>query len=321
MPKPHKSWNFTLNNYSVAEVEMVSKWAAECQRALVSKEVGDSGTPHLQGAFTFKTAKRLAALKKLCPRAHWEPMRVEDSSFLYVLKTDSELVVEVDNRKRKGKRTDLDRVAELVDSGANLLEIVDEAPVAYIKYNKGIRELMTVKRRRVKAAYTLEDFVKPPYLFTDKIAVIMWGPTGMGKTEFALAHFENPLLVSHMDDLQRFVYGLNDGIVFDDMSFNHLPRTSQIHLLDRRERSIHCRFYNGVIPANTPRIFTTNEPDGYIMDIDDPAIRRRVDVLPVGDRLYPAALEEEDAAAVLVELGDRRAPVIDLSFLDDDDSE
>ncbi|KAL0209856.1 hypothetical protein P9112_009940 [Eukaryota sp. TZLM1-RC] len=74
---PVKSWFFTLNNPSEEETNALVddlKGLARC--ATVGKEVGESGTPHLQGCFVLRDAMKLKDLKnKLNERAHWEPMK------------------------------------------------------------------------------------------------------------------------------------------------------------------------------------------------------------------------------------------------------
>lgn len=70
-----KRWCFTLNNYD--ETELVSLRQSLSQKeiryAIFGKEVGDSGTPHLQGYLSSTKAKRLSGVKKLVgDRAHVE---------------------------------------------------------------------------------------------------------------------------------------------------------------------------------------------------------------------------------------------------------
>ena len=103
------------------------------------------------------------------------------------------------------------------------------------------------------------------------------GPTGTGKTQWALHQFKNPLLVSHLDTLRKLT-GEHDGIVFDDMSFAHMPRESVIHLLDWDERrEIHCRYSCAIIPAHTRKIFTSNKDFAEVFPYDESgAIRRRI---------------------------------------------
>lgn len=68
-----RSFCFTLNNYTEEEVEQVKTW--DCKYLIFGKEVGESGTPHLQGYVSLANAKTLTALKKLQARAHWEIAR------------------------------------------------------------------------------------------------------------------------------------------------------------------------------------------------------------------------------------------------------
>lgn len=108
--------------------------------------------------------------------------------------------------------------------------------------------------------------------------IFLWGLTNTGKTQWAVHCFENPLIVSHMDDLGRFSSTVHDGIVFDDMAFAHMPREAAIHLLDWDfERSIHIRYKTAMLPKNTRKIFTSNRPFHEVFPADDTgAIRRRV---------------------------------------------
>ena len=71
---PARKWVFTLNNYTEADIERIKGVlkADACYYAVVGKEVGESGTPHLQGFVHFKARIRLTApCKKLHDKAHW----------------------------------------------------------------------------------------------------------------------------------------------------------------------------------------------------------------------------------------------------------
>lgn len=65
-----RNWCFTLNNYT--EDEVASIQALEVKYIIYGKEVGENGTPHLQGFINFDKPTRLAACKKINERAHWE---------------------------------------------------------------------------------------------------------------------------------------------------------------------------------------------------------------------------------------------------------
>lgn len=104
--------------------------------------------------------------------------------------------------------------------------------------------------------------------------LILCGPTNRGKTTLAKSLMPHGLFVSHMDQLRNF--NGHEGVIFDDMSFKHLPREGQICVLDTHEnRAIHVRYGIATLKAGTPRIITTNRSPDDILNIYDGAIARR----------------------------------------------
>lgn len=111
------------------------------------------------------------------------------------------------------------------------------------------------------------------------LSLIIEGPSGLGKTSLAKLLLPKALFCSHVDTLKSFQIGVHEGIIFDDVTFSHLPRVTQIHICDTYDnRDIHCRHSNAFIPAHTPRIFTTNEKHYNVVKTDDEAIARRTTV-------------------------------------------
>ena len=56
---PAKKWCFTLCNYTPEDVEYLkSSNVPLCQKIMFQSEIGEEGTPHLQGWVEFKTKKR-----------------------------------------------------------------------------------------------------------------------------------------------------------------------------------------------------------------------------------------------------------------------
>ena len=72
-----RCWTWTLNNYTEEdEFELQSYFEKKAKFAIYGKEIGASGTPHLQGFTYYKNAKTFGDLKKLCGgRLHIEETR------------------------------------------------------------------------------------------------------------------------------------------------------------------------------------------------------------------------------------------------------
>ena len=87
LPK-FKNWCFTLNNYTQLEVDALKACGNLVKYMVVGHEVGESGTPHLQGFVTMKNAVRFNSMKQLLgDRAHIEPAREKvEKNFRYCTK-------------------------------------------------------------------------------------------------------------------------------------------------------------------------------------------------------------------------------------------
>lgn len=69
---PSVRWCFTLNNYTEDEKLQISSIVPNfCKYYIVGEEVGENGTPHLQGYIEFKTKKRPKSIFDNV-RIHWE---------------------------------------------------------------------------------------------------------------------------------------------------------------------------------------------------------------------------------------------------------
>lgn len=93
-------------------------------------------------------------------------------------------------------------------------------------------------------------------------SVVLLGPSGIGKTVWARQKLSqlSTLLVGHLDDLRKFEVGRHQALLFDEVTFFHIPLKEQIKIVDVDEpRSIHGRYRPSVIPAGVQKIFTCTE--------------------------------------------------------------
>jgi len=179
--------------------------------------------------------------------------------------------------------------AELLQSYIEAPTLVDALVLAGIN-PKSILDMTVLRRekrpRETEHQYDIDSWLIPPVV--DFKCFFIHGTSDCGKTQWAKAHFKNPLVCRDTDDLKNFVPGHHDGIVFDDMSFAHWPRTSVIHLLDWDEdSSIRCRNTNALIPRHTPKIFCANTEEEDVFGPKETAKCRRITRrLKVTGKLY-----------------------------------
>ncbi len=70
-----KNWCFTHNNYEIEHIqEAKNTFEAQAEKYIFAQEVGEAGTPHLQGFVRFKAKVRFTFVQKLFPSwgVHWE---------------------------------------------------------------------------------------------------------------------------------------------------------------------------------------------------------------------------------------------------------
>ena len=136
--------------------------------------------------------------------------------------------------------------------------LAEKAPHIYFLNGSRIKPMLTERVGTPEPKlFTLADFNRPA--LTLEKPVVLHGATECCKTEFALAHFDSPLVVRRRDDLKR-ARGVTDGIVFDDVDFSEWTPEDVICLLNTdKPRSLPARYSDAFIEADIPMIFTTNK--------------------------------------------------------------
>lgn len=166
---------------------------------------------------------------------------------------------EVGTPKTAGQRSDLASFRDAIKSGKSEKRLLEDHPNEFFKYYRSIPYIRSLTREVMPPKYKLTDYNHEPVDLS--IAWLFVGKSGMGKTHFALAHFKNPLLVTHLDQLGHLTSD-HDGIVIDDLDFRHCPFPQIVNLLDMEtDRHVHIRYQTALIPAGTKRIFTSNRDD------------------------------------------------------------
>lgn len=102
-----------------------------------------------------------------------------------------------------------------------------------------------------------------------KFALLLSGKPGTGKSQWALAQFERPFVITDYDDLKDIPSGC-DGLVFDDQSFAMCRKEMKLSVLCVDEnRRFRTRHVSANVPP-LPRIFTCNDLDFIFGNPQDP---------------------------------------------------
>jgi len=291
---------FTVNN-PTAQLEPCT-WGDKVIFVQWQSEIGENGTHHFQGYMEFKKPVSITYLHSLpgLHDAHFEARRgtrdqarayctpdkgtgVEDPTYI-------EGPWQFGQWRTQGQRTDLIELQNDLKAGYSLRYISNNHFSNFLRYYKAVERWIELNRPpTVEKKYPLDSFNIPPVDL--KFAQLITGGPGFGKTRYAVAHFNNPLFVRHMDELLCLQIGEHDGIIFDELNFSHFPCGARINLLDLElPAQVHCRYRHVTIPQGLPRIFCHNRDDIFYSHTDTieerGAINRRLRILKVDHCLF-----------------------------------
>lgn len=137
-----KHWCFTLNNYTQENVDHIIDNAAEFDYVVFGREIGDSGTPHLQGFVSFPTRVRRTVCIEKIGQAHFTVARSVDNSIQYC-KKDGDFV-EIGNKPSgSGSRNDLEAFKAAVVNGClDLKKLRADFSEVVAKYPKFVHDFV-----------------------------------------------------------------------------------------------------------------------------------------------------------------------------------
>jgi len=246
-----------------------------------------TGREHIQMYVQFaRKCRGIKKLQDLLGPCHVEIARgTAEQNIAYCSKDDTRVEGpwRSGNPSTQGRRNDILAFRDAIKSGSSDRELAESHFASYIKYHRSVPKLRQLFSEDNTPKYKLSDFDHEELPLD--LPTLVWGYTAFGKSHFALAHFKNPMLVTHLDQLEN-ITDKHDGLVFDDMDFRHLHFTAIINLLDiEMDRHVHIRYTTAKIRAGLKRIFTFNNPDIFsvpnLTDFQKDAIARRISVVEI----------------------------------------
>ena len=179
-----RNWLLTVNNPQ-QEWSQISfpETVAYCVGQL---ESGESGTPHWQLLIKFKHPVRLRQVKLIFPTCHAEVRNGSElQAMKYVLKEESRLAPlspfgisqeQVEcllNSSKKRSSGNLTLIKEKLDEGWTEAQIADEYFGDWVRHFRAFRAYKLIKQ-------------KPRYLSEVPEIIVIYGPTGTGKSRYCL---------------------------------------------------------------------------------------------------------------------------------------
>lgn len=202
-----RTWCFTINNYTHEDEHYVFQLAWYCRYVICGREVGESGTPHLQGYVVFENAVRISTVSEYLPRAHLEPAKGDsDQNYAYCTKEGDffEYGNRPDTQKTKGDKN-RQRYAEAVQAAReNRWKDVPEDIL--VRSGNGLRLAVLLT-----AESNLED--------TEEKMEWYYGASGTGKSR--KAREENPDAYLKMCNKWWDGYQGQDVVIIEDFDKDH----------------------------------------------------------------------------------------------------
>lgn len=216
-----RNYCFTINNYTDSDIEDCYALQEKSNYLIVGCEVGEQGTPHLQGYVNLKTSMSMKALSKKLRRAYLAESKGDAlSNKNYCSK--EKVLIEYGNIPKQGKRTDIEKIRDILEEtpGNPLRECI-----------KNATSLQSIKIAEKYLTYFEKPRVEKPQ--------VLWfhGPTGTGKSKEAHSIMEDKYgdnyYVANETNKWWDGYDAHEGVIIDDMRKDFTKFHVLLRLLDR----------------------------------------------------------------------------------------
>ncbi len=248
MPNGAKNWVWTLNNYTQNEEDLLQALAQDPKHGILymvyGREVGESGTPHLQGYISFSKRRPLNQLRQLVgQRAHYEIAKGSPVQASVYCQKDGNFWEHGERPKGKGSRTDLLDMRDAIKNGATKEFILDNHFGAYSRATRAATNAFLIYGKG-------RDWVTNVH--------VHWGATGTGKTRKAIADSTSEPYI-HPGGMWFDGYDRHEFVIFDDFGGSEFKLTYLLKLLDRYPMRVPVK--GGFVQFVPKTIFITSNKD------------------------------------------------------------
>lgn len=235
---------------------------------------------HLQGYIEFNTPLRLASLRKIDTRVHWEPAKGNRQQCIaYCQKEETRAYSEFPEsrhcdpilleKQTQGRRSDLIDCARSIALGTTTREqLYTERPDLILKYSRGVGDLFRFAEQRQRNAER------------NVVCKVLYGDPGSGKTRYAYNFTPDVFILenSNSDNVWWDGYNGESTLIIDDF-YGWIKHNQLLRLLDRYPCRLDVK--GGTTYACWTTVFITSNahPSKWYKKFpwdDDGALRRRI---------------------------------------------
>lgn len=214
---------FTINNPK--DIPKIKEFLATARYAVYGEEVGESGTPHLQGYVEFHNPRSFKAIHAALEKGHLERRRGTRWEASQYCKKEATVIwehgVAPEEEMREGKRSDLDLLHEEVGEGASLRSIITSG---IVRNYQGVRMM-----EKLLSLFEIPRRSRPKVYW-------YWGKSGTGKSYTAGKEAEaiGDVYYSNGDGKWWDGYDRHKCVVINDFRQDWLSWSQLLMLLDEQ---------------------------------------------------------------------------------------
>ncbi len=276
---------FTLNNYKQNDIDILVRNGPLFQYLIFSREIGDSGTPHLQGYIQpgekvgRKKCQQLLCDSTIKRRYQRFAVFIAKGDALhnkaYISKAPIGLVFEFGKPGEQGKSGAIQLACDDIKEGTDLRTLVDKHTAAFAMHHRGLSWIMQFYEKNIAEPREL---------------IIIIGPTGIGKSRYCHEHYPGAFWITNPNSETAVFFDSyidQSVIILDEFGHGYIPWSLLLRLIDRYPIRVNTK--GGTIRLqHTTVVITSNESlDTWYPGVYNkkPLIRRIMKVL------HPADLE------------------------------
>lgn len=236
------------------------------------EELSDLGFRHAQCMLSFKNPRYLSSLRKTFSESTVIIKQSPERFLQYCRKTRTRVedgwIYESGKEPLWNTRaTSYSTFQGILNANSRdeAIEVAKGDPKAFVVQNKSIMSFINEKfAAPVKRKWEPSDFTLPLCSFPPGVyALLFVGESGIGKSHFAAAHFQNPALIGVKEDYKKISEDV-DGIILDDVSTKDWQPTTLIRWLDGEvDHTMDVKYASAVIPAGMRRIICLNSEEDF----------------------------------------------------------